>query len=99
MKNSLKYILLIIVFIACVASITISVLFTRYKEQGNFSLSRKKFDVVFTNVIVDSDNVKVIFDPVNFLNINNYKKTQIKSVLFLFCIVINYLYLCFSCAY
>lgn len=72
MKNSLKYILLVIVFIAFVASITVSVLFTRYKEQGNFSLSRKRFEVVFSNVIIDSDRIKVKLD-------NDNKSIHIKA--------------------
>lgn len=62
MKKSLKYIILIIVFILFVVSITVSILFTRYKEQGTFSLSRKKFDLVFTNILVDDDNIKVKTD-------------------------------------
>ena len=65
MKKSIKIILFVIVFIAFIASITISILYTKYSEQGNFELSRKKFDVVFSNVIVNDDDIKVKVDNDN----------------------------------
>lgn len=79
MKNSLKYILLIIVFVVFVVSITMSILFTKYKEQGNFSLSRKKFEVLFTNVLVNNDNIKVKLDNQNksiHIETNNLTDTE-----------------------
>ncbi len=65
MKKYIKYILLTVLFIILVASITVSILFNKYKEQGNFNLSRKKFEVVFSNVLVDNDNIKVKLDNNN----------------------------------
>ena len=65
MKKYIKYIVLLVVFIVLVVSITISVLFTKYKEQGKFLLSRQRFDVMFTNVLVEKDNITVKLDNVN----------------------------------
>ena len=65
MKNSIKYILLVIVFIVFVASITVSILFTRYSESGNFDVIRKNFNIVFSNIIVNSDDVKIKVDNEN----------------------------------
>ena len=72
MKKYIKYILLTVLFIILVASITVSILFNKYKEQGTFNLSRKKFEVVFSNVLVDNDNIKVKLD-------NNNKSIRIKT--------------------
>jgi len=66
MKKSINYIIFIILLIVLVISMTLSVLFLKYKDQGKFNLSRKKFDIVFTNAIVNDENVK--------FKINNEKK-------------------------
>lgn len=73
MKKYLKYIILVAVFVVLVVSITISMLFTRYKEQGKFEVSRKSFNVIFTNVLVDKDNIKVKLD-------NDNKSVHIKTI-------------------
>ena len=73
MKKYLKYIILIVVFVVLVVSITMSMLFTRYKEQGKFEVSRKSFNVIFTNVLVDKDNIKVKLD-------NDNKSVHIKTI-------------------
>jgi len=65
MKDSLKYIILVLLFIILVVSLTLSNLFIKYKEQGKFNVIRKDFDIVFTNQFVKNDNVK--------LKINNEK--------------------------
>ena len=65
MKKSIKIIVFVITFIALIASITISVLYTKYSEQGNFELSRKRFDVVFSNPIVNDDNITIKLDNDN----------------------------------
>ena len=65
MKNSIKYIILVLVFIVFVVSITASNLFTKYSEQGSFNVIRKNFDIVFSNIIVNSDNIKVKTDNTN----------------------------------
>ena len=62
MKKNIKYIILIILFILLVTSITVSILFNRYKVQGNFNLSRKRFDVVFTNTLVSNSSVRFKVD-------------------------------------
>ena len=72
MKKYLKYIILIVVFVVLVVSITMSMLFTRYKEQGKFEVSRKNFNLMFTNVLVDKDNIKVKLD-------NEAKSIHIKT--------------------
>lgn len=71
MKKSIKYILFIVVFIVFVVSITISTLFTKYSDQGKFIVSRKNFNIVFSNIIVNNDNVKVKVD-------NNTKSIHIE---------------------
>ena len=65
MNKYIKYIILIVVFIVLVVSVTMSILFTKYKEQGDFDLNRKKFEVVFSNVLVEKDNIKVKLDNDN----------------------------------
>ena len=69
MKKSINYIIFIILLIVLVISMTLSVLFLKYKDQGKFNLSRKKFDIVFTNAIVNDENVK--------FKINNKKNIYI----------------------
>lgn len=83
MKYSIKYVALISVFVVFVASITISILFTRYKEQGNFLLSRKRFDVAFSNVLVDDSDVKVKLDNENksiHIDVSNLESSKEASV-------------------
>ena len=44
MKGSIKYILLIIVFIVFVCSITITNLFIKYDESGSFDLKKEYYE-------------------------------------------------------
>ena len=98
MKKYIKYILLVVVFIAFIVSITISVLFTKYKEQGNFLLSRKRFDVVFSNVLVEKDNMSVKLDNANksiHIKVNNISDTEevsldIKNIANIDAVIKNY---------
>ena len=59
MKKSLKYIILVFIFIVLIVSSTVSILFVKYKDHGKFNVIRKKFDVVFTNGIVFDDSSKI----------------------------------------
>ena len=80
MKKSIKYIILIVVFIAFVVSITASTLFTKYSEQGVFNVKRKNFDIVFSNIIVNSDKAKVKIDNTNksiHIEVNNLEEENI----------------------
>ena len=62
MKKSINYIIFIILLIVLVISMTLSVLFLKYKDQGKFNLSRKKFDIVFTNAIVNNEKKYIHID-------------------------------------
>ena len=63
MKKSINYVLLVVVFIVLVCSITITTLFIKYKDKGNFILNRTYSDVLFTNTIIETDNdVKIKLD-------------------------------------
>lgn len=75
MKNSIKYIVFIIVIICCVAGLTMSYLHAHYKETGEINISKKYYDIMFTNAIVsgsdtsikiDNDNDSIHFDIPNF---------------------------------
>ena len=66
MKKNFNFILFIVLLIILVICVTLSILFLKYRDQGKFNLSRKKFDVVFTNAVVNDEDVK--------LKINNEKK-------------------------
>ena len=70
MKNSLKYIILIIIFVACVAGITMSYLHIHYKKMGNVKIITKYYDIVFNNVIIgDSDSSVKIDNDEDYLHI------------------------------
>ena len=98
MNKYLKYIILIVLFILLVVSITVSILFTKYKVQGVFSLSRKRFEIVFTNVLVNDDNIKVKLDNSNksiHINAEDLKKQEevsldIKNIANIDAIIKNY---------
>ena len=55
MKGSIKYILLIIVFIVFVCSITITNLFIKYDESGSFDLKKEYYEIRFNNVKINYD--------------------------------------------
>ncbi len=77
MKNSINYVLFILVFIALVFSVTFKTIYTRYKDQGVFELKRNNCDVVFTNVIINNtDDIKVKINNTNksiHIEANNIK--------------------------
>ena len=62
MKNSLKYIVLIIIFITCVVSITLSYLHTHYKEMGSIKVTKKYYDIMFDNAIIDNNSTSIKID-------------------------------------
>ncbi len=62
MKSNFKYVILILVFILLVVSVTVNALFTKYSVQGLFEVNRKRFDLVFSNVMIDNDNISVKLD-------------------------------------
>ena len=100
MKGSLKYIIIVLLLSILVISITVSTLFTKYKEQGKFNVIRKNFDVVFTNQFVKDDNVKLkINNDKDYLHIDisNIKKdisidVDVKNIANIDAIVKNYSY-------
>ncbi len=55
MKGSIKYILLIIVFIVFVCSITITNLFIKYDETGSFSLKKEYYEIRFNDTRINYD--------------------------------------------
>ena len=75
MKNGIKYIIFIIVVICCAGGLTMSYLHAHYKETGEINISKKYYDIMFTNAIVsgsdtsikiDNDNDSIHFDIHNF---------------------------------
>ena len=50
MKNSLKYILLILLVIMMVLSITLSTLYIKYDSKGEFNLIKQYSDIHFNNI-------------------------------------------------
>ena len=62
MKNSLQYIVLIIIFITCVVSITLSYLHTNYKEMGSIKVTKKYYDIMFDNAIIDNNSTSIKID-------------------------------------
>ena len=75
MKNGIKYIIFIIVVICCAGGLTMSYLHAHYKETGEINISKKYYDIMFTNAIVsgsetsikiDNDNDSIHFDIPNF---------------------------------
>ena len=57
MKQTTKYILLVLIFIAIVVGITFSFLFIRYDEKGSVEVVKKYYDVMFINTMIE-DNKK-----------------------------------------
>ena len=55
MKDGIKYILLIIVFIVFVCSITITNLFIKYDETGSFSLKKEYYEIRFNDTRINYD--------------------------------------------
>jgi hypothetical protein len=55
MKGSIKYILLIIVFIVFVCSITITNLFIKYDETGSFDLKKEYYEIRFNDTRINYD--------------------------------------------
>ena len=65
MKNSLKYVLLIIFFIALVISVTVSTLYIKYEIKGEFKYNRRYYDIKYSNVFMDNDDIIVKVDENN----------------------------------
>lgn len=60
MKNSIKYIVIILILIISVGFITMSYLKAHYNETGEIKVTKKYYDIIFTNIMVDNDiSVKV----------------------------------------
>lgn len=60
MKDRIKYISLIAVFIIFVFSITITNLLIKYDESGDFNANKEYFEIRFNNAIIDYDiNTKI----------------------------------------
>ncbi len=57
MKQTTKYILLVLIFIVIVVGITFSFLFIRYDEKGSVEVIKKYYDVMFINTMIE-DNKK-----------------------------------------
>ena len=73
MRNSIKYVLFILVFIVLVFSVTFSRVYTKYKDQGVFELKRNNCDIIFYNAIISGNNdVKIKIN-------NNDKSIHIES--------------------
>ena len=65
MKNSLKYVLLIVLFIALVISVTVSTLYIKYEIKGEFKYNRQYYDIKYSNVFMDNDDIIVKVDENN----------------------------------
>jgi hypothetical protein len=59
MINSLKYIILVILFIILVFSVTVSTLFIKYETKGNFVFSKNYSYIKYSNVSYDNDDIVV----------------------------------------
>lgn len=59
MKNTLKYIILLILSIVLVVSITFTYLDLHYSEKGTIKINNGYYDIVFSNVLVENDDAKV----------------------------------------
>ena len=55
MKNSQKYVILIIVFISLIASITFTYLYIHYKDQGTGTFYKKYSLIKFSNINMNSE--------------------------------------------
>lgn len=76
MKNSIKYIIFMVVIIGCVVCLTISYLHAHYKEIGEISVIKKYYDIMFTNAIVNGNDASIKIDNDNdsiHLEIPNFK--------------------------
>ena len=59
MKNSLKYIILVILVIALVVLITFTYLNLHYSQKGTIKVNKNYYDIVFSNIMVEQDGVKI----------------------------------------
>ena len=55
MKNSLKYIVLVLLIVLLVASITVSTLVIKYESNGDFSLIKQYKEIHFSNITMNKD--------------------------------------------
>lgn len=59
MKNTLKYIILLILSIILVVSITFTYLKLHYSEKGIIKVNNGYYDIVFSNVLIENDDAKI----------------------------------------
>ena len=91
---------MVIVLIVLVISVTLSILFVKYKEQGKFNVIRRNFDVVFTNTDVKNEGVILKIDNdkkfvhVEIKNLTNEAKISldVKNITNVDALVKNYSY-------
>ena len=57
MKDTTKFIFMVIVFMVLVVSMTFCYLFLHYKEKGDVNITKKYYDIKFINAVV-SENIK-----------------------------------------
>ena len=65
MKNGLKYFILIMLFVIMALSITISTLYIKYEIKGKFNYIKNYYEIKYSNVIMDNDNITVKVDEKN----------------------------------
>ena len=65
MKTGLKYFVLVILFIALVISITVSTLYIKYEINGEFNYDTNYYDIKYSNVSMDNDDIIVKVDENN----------------------------------
>ncbi len=65
MKNSLKYVILIILFIVLVISVTVSNLFIKYETKGEFNYKNKYYEIKYSNITMNNNQTMVKIDEEN----------------------------------
>ena len=62
MKNNIKYIIVIVLFIGLIASITLFYLHVHYKDFGEMKINKKYYDIMFTNTVINDSDVSIKID-------------------------------------
>ena len=62
MKQILKYVLIILLFIVVVCGITYSYLQVHYKESGSVEIIKNYYDILFSNIIIEDNKTTVKID-------------------------------------
>ena len=78
MKDKVYYIIMVVVFILLVVTSTITFLVINNSEKGTSNFIKKYYDIMFSNTIINDDNVLVKVDNDNdsiHVEIPNLKKT------------------------